>query len=75
MPESVLVALITGILGLIGVIWQSRKTRRINSQEHGVTATKMDRIEAKVDRIDLRTDKVREQLEDHLDYHRELNDN
>jgi len=69
MSDPVLVAIITGGLSLLGVVWQSRKTRRINSQEHGNTTHKMDRIETKIDKVDFKTDRIDAKLEDHLAAH------
>ena len=69
MSEPVLTALITGGLALVGVIWQSRKTRRVNSDEHGATAAKLDRIETKVDRTDQKVDDVRDDLIRHQAIH------
>lgn len=71
MSEPVLVAIITGGLSLVGVIWQSRKTRRINSMEHGHTTSKIDRIETKIDKVDFKTDRIDAKLEDHLAEHKE----
>lgn len=69
MPDSILVAIITGGLGLIGVVWQSRKTRRVNTEEHNMTGTKIDRIELKIDQVDFKTDRIDAKLDDHLDGH------
>lgn len=71
MSDAVVVAFITGSLSLVGVIWQSRKTRRINSFEHNSTLVKIDRIENKIDRVDFRTDRIDAKLEDHLADHHE----
>ncbi|NBW37502.1 MAG: hypothetical protein EBR30_21300 [Cytophagia bacterium] len=68
--EGIVAAAITGICALIGVIWQSRKTRRINTMEHDANSHKLDKIEVKIDRVDYRIDRVQDQLEDHLEEHR-----
>jgi len=69
-PEGIIAAIITGAFALAGVIWQSRKTRRINTQEHDANSHKLDKIEVKIDRVDYRIDRVQDQLEDHLEEHR-----
>lgn len=38
--EGIIAAGITSLCALLGVIWQSRKTRRINTEEHNFNATK-----------------------------------
>lgn len=67
--EGIIAAAITSVCALVGVIWQSRKTRRINTEEHNMNATKLDKIETKLDRVDYRIDRVHNKLEDHLDDH------
>lgn len=67
--EGIIAAAITSVCALIGVIWQSRKTRRINTEEHNMNASKLDKIETKLDRVDYRIDRVHGKLEDHLDNH------
>lgn len=67
--EGIIAATITSIAALIGVIWQSRKTRRVNTDEHNANAIKLDKIETKLDRVDFRIDRVHDKLEDHLDDH------
>lgn len=57
-------AAITGGFAFAGIVWQSRKTRRINTDEHQMNAEKLDRIESKVERTanqveDLRDDFIR----------------
>lgn len=67
--EGIIAAAITSVCALAGVVWQSRKTRRVNTEEHNVNATKLDKIETKLDRVDYRIDRVHDKLEDHLDEH------
>lgn len=69
MSEPVFVAIITGGLSLLGVVWQSRKTRRVNTEEHNMTGTKIDRIELKIDQVDFKTNRIDAKLDDHLDGH------
>jgi hypothetical protein len=67
--EGIIAAGITSLCALVGVIWQSRKTRRINTEEHNFNATKLDQIETKLDKVDYRVERVQGKLEDHLDEH------
>lgn len=68
--EGIIAAAITGLCALSGVIWQSRKTRRVNTEEHNMNATKLDKIETKLDKVDYRIERVQGKLEDHLDEHK-----
>ena len=68
--EGIIAAAITGLCALVGIIWQSRKTRRINTDEHNYNATKLDKIELKLDQVDYHIDRVHGKLEDHLDEHK-----
>jgi len=45
--EPIIASSVTGLLAFAGVIWQSRKTRRINTDEHSQNSQKLDRIEKK----------------------------
>lgn len=68
--EQIIAASVTGLLAFLGVIWQSRKTRRINTDEHSETALKLDRIEKKVDSTAERVETVSDRLDDHVVLHR-----
>ena len=68
--EQIIAASVTGLLAFLGVIWQSRKTRRINTDEHSETASKLDRIEQKVDSTAERVETVSDRLDDHVVLHR-----
>ena len=68
--EQIIAACVTGLLAFLGVIWQSRKTRRINTDEHSETAVKLDRIEKKVDSTAERVETVSDRLDDHVVLHR-----
>lgn len=68
--EGIIAAGITSAFALAGVIWQSRKTRRINTEEHNFNATKLDKIETKLDKVDYRVERVHGKLEDHLEEHK-----
>lgn len=68
--EPIIAASVTGLLAFAGVIWQSRKTRRINTDEHSENAKKLDRIEKKVDSTAERVETVSDRLDDHIVLHR-----
>jgi len=68
--EQIIAASITGLLALLGVIWQARKTRRINTFEHNENTLKLDRIEQKVDQTAVRVETVSDRLDDHIVLHR-----
>lgn len=68
--EPIIAAAITGLLALIGVIWQSRKTRHVNSREHADSQAKLDGIATKVDRISDKVETVSDRLDDHIVMHR-----
>ena len=72
--EGIIAAGITSAFALAGVIWQSRKTRRINTEEHNLNAGKLDKIETKLDKVDYRIDRVHDKLEDHLEEHKKQSD-
>ena len=56
--EPIIAAAIAGTFAFAGVVWQSRKTRRINTREHDVNASKLDRIEGTVERVAGKVEKV-----------------
>ena len=68
--EQIIAASVTGLLAFAGVIWQSRKTRRINTDEHSENSRKLDRIEEKVDQTAERVETVSDRLDDHIVLHR-----
>lgn len=72
--EVVIAAVVTSSFALVGVVWQSRKTRRVNTFEHMINSDKLDNIETKMDRIDYRVERVQDRLEDHLETHRRTAD-
>ena len=72
--EGIIAAAITGLCALVGIIWQSRKTRRINTDEHNYNAVKLDKIELKLDQVDYHIDRVHGKLEDHLEEHTKQTD-
>lgn len=68
--EQIIAASVTGLLAFLGIVWQSRKTRRINTDEHSENAAKLDRIEKKVDSTASRVETVSDRLDDHIVLHR-----
>ena len=68
--EPIIAASVTGLLAFAGVIWQSRTTRRINTDEHSENSRKLDRIEKKVDQTADRVETVSDRLDDHIVLHR-----
>lgn len=67
--EQIIAASITGFLALSGVVWQSRKTRRINTEEHEYNSSKLDRIEIKLDENSDQIRAVSNHLDDHIAKH------
>jgi Flp pilus assembly protein TadB len=65
----ILAAATAGLLALSGTVWQSRKTRSLNSLEHGENAAKLERIESKIDRTADEVGKVSSRLDRHLTDH------
>jgi Flp pilus assembly protein TadB len=68
--EPIIAASVTGLLAFAGVIWQSRKTRRLNTDEHSENSRKLDRIEKKGDSTAQRVETVSDRLDDHIVLHR-----
>lgn len=67
--EQIIAASVTGLLALTGVVWQSRKTRRINTEEHEYNSNKLDRIETKLDENSDQVRAVSNRLDDHIAQH------
>lgn len=65
----ILAALTAGLLALVGTVWQSRKTRSLNSAEHGENAAKLERIETKIDITADHVDRVADRLDAHISSH------
>ena len=66
----ILAAGTAGLLALLGTIWQSRKTRNLNTDEHAQNSAKLERIETKIDATSDRMDRVSDRLDDHIEEHR-----
>lgn len=65
----ILAAATAGFLALAGTVWQSRKTRNLNSLEHGENAAKLERIETKIDITADNVGRVSDRLDRHLANH------
>lgn len=63
-------AAVAGSFAFAGVVWQSRKTRRVNTDEHAANSEKLDRIEQKVDRTVHEVEDLNERLDSHVREHR-----
>ena len=59
--EPLLVAAIPATGAFLGIIWQSRKTRKLNTQEHAYNVSKLDRIEETVGKVSDKVDRLAEQ--------------
>lgn len=68
--EPIIAAATTGVLALIGVIWQSRKTRRVNTEEHAYNSEKLDQIQTAIHQTADKVEDVAHRLDDHLTVHR-----
>jgi hypothetical protein len=55
-------AAVSGLFALIGVVWQSRKTRQLNTAEHNENAKKLDRQTKQLKKISQKLDR---HLSDH----------
>jgi outer membrane murein-binding lipoprotein Lpp len=60
--EPVLAAAVSGVLALAGVVWQSRKTRHLNTSEHLENSKKLDRQTKQLKKIGQKLDR---HLQDH----------
>jgi hypothetical protein len=68
-PEPILAASVTGVLAFAGVVWQARKGRRLNTDEHEQNANKLDRIEELTRDTAGHVRAVSERLDDHIKLH------
>jgi hypothetical protein len=67
--EQIIAASVTGLFAFFGVVWQSRKTRRVNTREHEYNTFKLDRIESKLDENSDQVRAVSNRLDDHIAQH------
>lgn len=65
----ILAAATAGLLALAGTVWQARKTRTLNTVEHGENAAKLERIETKIDINADHIERVSDRLNDHIEAH------
>jgi len=65
----ILAAATAGLLALSGTVWQSRKTRNLNSLEHNENAQRLTRIEGKIDATADEVGRVGDRLDRHLTDH------
>ena len=63
--EPMIVAAIPATIALGGIVWQSRKTRKINTMEHDFNAEKLDRIEGTVEKVVDKVDRLAENQQRH----------
>ena len=63
--EPMIVAAIPATIALGGIVWQSRKTRRVNTMEHDFNAAKLDRIEGTVEKVADKVDRLADRQERH----------
>lgn len=65
--------IIVAVLALAGVVfsavWQGRKTRRLNTEEHKTNTELLRDISTKVDVTRETVEGVQERLNDHIRYH------
>ena len=67
--EQIISSAIVGGLALTGVIYQSRKSRTINTREHEENAQKLTEISQNVTDIRDKVDHVNDRLTDHIANH------
>lgn len=65
----ILAAATAGLLALAGTVWQARKTRTLNTVEHGENAAKLERIETKIDLNADHIERVSDRLNEHIIAH------
>ena len=63
--EPMIVAAIPATIALGGIVWQSRKTRKLNTDEHQYNADKLDRIEGTVEKVADKVDRLADRQERH----------
>ncbi len=63
--EPMIVAAVPATIALLGVVWQSRKTRKLNTSEHAYNVSKLDRIEGTVEKVVDKVDRLAENQQRH----------
>lgn len=67
--EPIISSGLVGGLALIGVIYQARKSRTVNTREHEENSTKLSEISHNVADIRDKVDTVNDRLTDHIANH------
>ena len=67
--EPIISSGLVGGLALIGVIYQARKSRSVNTREHEENSTKLSEISTNVADIRDKVDTVNDRLTDHIANH------
>lgn len=67
--EQIISSGIVGGLALVGVIYQSRKSRTQNTREHEENAQRLEDISKNVTDIRDKVDHVNDRLTDHIAHH------
>jgi predicted mannosyl-3-phosphoglycerate phosphatase (HAD superfamily) len=67
--EPIISSGLVGGLALIGVIYQARKSRDVNTREHEENSTKLSEISQNVTDIRDKVDHVNDRLTDHIANH------
>jgi hypothetical protein len=67
--EPIISSGLVGGLALIGVIYQARKSRNVNTREHEENSSKLSEISRNVTEIRDKVDGVNDRLTDHIATH------
>jgi predicted mannosyl-3-phosphoglycerate phosphatase (HAD superfamily) len=67
--EPIISSGLVGGLALVGVIYQARKSRHVNTREHEENSTKLSEISTNVADIRDKVDTVNDRLTDHIANH------
>jgi uncharacterized protein Yka (UPF0111/DUF47 family) len=67
--EQIISSAIVGSLALAGVVYQSRKSRNINTKEHEQNSEKLSEIAHNVTKISDKVDDVSDRLTEHIEEH------
>lgn len=67
--EPIISSGLVGGLALVGVIYQARKSRNVNTREHEENSTKLSEISTNVADIRDKVDTVNDRLTDHIANH------
>lgn len=67
--DAVVVAVVTGLFGLIGIALEIRHLRKENTAQHGESRTLLTRLDERSSITLERVEAVSERLDDHLEHH------